>query len=484
MTECNPTEHLLALLAHILTEYDVKGLHNANLRSTDPEDILRTGKGVCAGYSALFQKMCSLAGVECVVISGYAKGINYFQGMSFKGDSNHAWNAVKLQGRWHLLDSTWGAGDVNDDHFTFKYKEFYFLTHPALFIGNHFPKEGTWQLLNPRVSLRQFENALYKCNTFYDLGLLSITPDSPVIQAGGNGKVTVEVESSTPRLFIHDLNGNTQYGLIMLKPNGMKLDVYPQAPGKHCLKIYGKDSEARNSYGFVCEYQVHCKAINTEMRLPADITNPVGPSWLTESKGLRQPSQRQPLIHTEDGKCSFRFLVDRNVQFMACLAAATFSMNEDEKRRHVFLSREGNWLEIRVQLPRAGLYVLNIYSKTQADPSKHYSFICNYLISCTNTKVMWPVFPLAYATWEEDYELVEPLAGVLPANRTVHFKMKIPHVAAVLVGARDHKLSLDTNGYWTGSCSTQGCTDLNVMIKKNPNDCSYSFVLSYQVEKN
>ncbi|MBN3325545.1 KY peptidase, partial [Atractosteus spatula] len=466
-------------------EYDVEGFHNPGLRCGAAEEVLRTGKGVCGGYASLFQKMCSLAGIKCVEVSGYSKGYGYQQGMHFTGQSDHAWNAVVLEEKWHLLDSTWGAGKCNDDcsKFTFQYDEFYFLTHPALFVGNHFPLERKWQLLEPPLSLRQFENALDKKSCFYNLGLLSILPESPQIQAGREGKATVMIESSSPVQFMHTLNEKQEDGILTLRPDGMKLEIYPQQSGKHSLKIYAKNHDAGKKYSFVCEYQLQCKSVNKEMRLPAGFSNPVGPSWLTESKGLHRPTQCGPLIHTQDGRCSFGFSVEKDLSITSDLITAAFRMTDDEKRRHIFVSRNGDWVEFKIQLPRAGLYVFSIYAKKTSAPGNSYGFVCNYLISCTDSSVQWPVFPLAYASWMEEYELVEPLVGVLPANRDVHFKLKIPKVAAVSVSGTDtHKLTQDVDGYWTGTCSTRGCKDLNVMIQEKHNDRSYSFVLNYQVK--
>ena len=65
----------------------------------------------------------SLAGIRCKKLSGFSKGASYKPGKVFKGDSDHAWNAVYLDGGWHLLDSTWGSGFVENSctKFTFRY---------------------------------------------------------------------------------------------------------------------------------------------------------------------------------------------------------------------------------------------------------------------------------------------------------------------------------------------------------------------------
>lgn len=64
------------------------------------------------------------------------------------------------------------------------YNEFYFLTHPALFIEDHFPDNKNWQLLKPPQSLRQFENNMYHKSEFYNKGMLSAHPETPVVRTG------------------------------------------------------------------------------------------------------------------------------------------------------------------------------------------------------------------------------------------------------------------------------------------------------------
>lgn len=65
-----------------------------------------------------------------------------------------------------------------------RYNEFYFLTHPALFVNNHFPDNSNWQLLKPTLTLKQFESNLQHNSDFYNLGLLAAHPQTALIQTG------------------------------------------------------------------------------------------------------------------------------------------------------------------------------------------------------------------------------------------------------------------------------------------------------------
>ncbi|XP_018410825.1 PREDICTED: kyphoscoliosis peptidase-like [Nanorana parkeri] len=209
----------------------------------DPDDVFRTRKGVCAGYSSLFKQMCSIAGVKCEEVIGYAKGASYKIGQKFS-DTNHAWNMVYLEGRWHLLDSTWGAGSVDKktDSFEFSYKEYYFLTHPALFIGDHYPEEKECQQLEPLVSLKHFEESACLKSWFYNAGLVSCQPETCVIETA-KGKVSITIESRRDMLFTFSLDGNERNGVMKLLNCGMKLDVYPQKTGQHELQLFAKEQD-------------------------------------------------------------------------------------------------------------------------------------------------------------------------------------------------------------------------------------------------
>jgi hypothetical protein len=139
-------------------EYDVDAYLSGDLRSAvGAANTFHRGKAVCDGYSSLLQEMGAVAGLEIEKVEGYAKGYGYAVGV-MKGGANHAWNAVNLDGRWYLLDSTWDAGSIDDSgHFSRKSGKWnYFLVDPQFFITSHFPENPTWQLLQKPVTLNKF----------------------------------------------------------------------------------------------------------------------------------------------------------------------------------------------------------------------------------------------------------------------------------------------------------------------------------------
>jgi hypothetical protein len=140
-------------------QYDHASLDLDNDRiNKSNEDVLRRKKAVCYGFSTLFEELCEKTGITSTVISGYSKGTPTSSEDFTKPD--HAWNAVLIEGVWHLLDITWSHNLLESTAGYGKYHpEYYFLTPPRDFIKNHLPILPMWQLLDCPVSIRDFQRS-------------------------------------------------------------------------------------------------------------------------------------------------------------------------------------------------------------------------------------------------------------------------------------------------------------------------------------
>lgn len=78
------------------TEYDL----NFSESSYDAAGPLLYGRAVCDGYSKALDLLCYLSGIDCVRINGEATN-------SAGQAGSHAWNKVKIDGRWYNVDVTW-----------------------------------------------------------------------------------------------------------------------------------------------------------------------------------------------------------------------------------------------------------------------------------------------------------------------------------------------------------------------------------------
>lgn len=139
---------------------------------------LKTGKAVCEGYSELFVLLCRDAGLKAVTIEGYAKDWLFNNGDRLY-IPRHEWSAVKIDGKWELVDATWGAGSVFQHRsrvrrvwdrvahkgrvsprnlkFRFLYDAQYFAQEPEQFRLRHLPSDPLWQLTDSAMALSVFE---------------------------------------------------------------------------------------------------------------------------------------------------------------------------------------------------------------------------------------------------------------------------------------------------------------------------------------
>ena len=139
--------------------YDVKAFMHYNpsrYQPVAPNEVLKQRKAVCQGYADLFQEMCHLVDIPSRIVPGYSKGFGY-QGDHTFDNADHAWNAVRIDEQWHLLDVTWASGGINDQlRFVKNYQDRFFLPDPTKFIQDHMPLDPMWQLLDCPVSMSAF----------------------------------------------------------------------------------------------------------------------------------------------------------------------------------------------------------------------------------------------------------------------------------------------------------------------------------------
>jgi len=153
----NELEKTRAIYSWIINNisYDNEAYNNGIRRiNHKSSDIINRKKAVCWGYANLFQEMAEQLGIESIVISGYAR--TQLSNAFGLAEVNHAWNAVKIDGNWYLLDATWDSSLLGkEDEFTLKYQRGYFLTDPKYFLLTHLPANPIWQLLNCPISIEQ-----------------------------------------------------------------------------------------------------------------------------------------------------------------------------------------------------------------------------------------------------------------------------------------------------------------------------------------
>ncbi len=240
--------------------YDVRAFRTGNDGDLSPERVLVSGSSVCSGYTRLFGKLASVAGIEVVEISGWAKGIGYEAGDSVDGPTNHAWNAVKIGDGWYLIDSTWGAGSSDGIQFIRQFDEHYFLTPPEQFIYDHLPEDPSWQLLEMSLSKAEFVRLPFVKSIFFKNGLRIDSHFQSVIQA--NHRLSIMLWIPLDIVLFASLIRDGQVldkslTFAQREENSLyKIDAEFPARADYILRIFIKHTKETGPYWQAIDYKV------------------------------------------------------------------------------------------------------------------------------------------------------------------------------------------------------------------------------------
>jgi len=243
--------------------YDTQGFFSGKYGDLSPEGVLKNRRAVCEGYARLFESLAQAAGLEAVKIRGYAKGYGYLVGSSFDGPPNHTWNAVKINGQWHLLDCAWGAGYVNEQgQFVRKFNDYYFLTPPSQFIYTHFPEDPKWQLLEKPISKTDWESLVYLRPAFFKLGLKLESHFQNLIQA--DGQIVITLSAPDDVLLLACLEQNNRelempLTLIQREASYLKIHAIFPEPGIYILRLFATRRASPHPYEWALDYRVEAK---------------------------------------------------------------------------------------------------------------------------------------------------------------------------------------------------------------------------------
>jgi hypothetical protein len=359
---------------------------------TSPEEVLKCGKTVCAGYSSLFEKLGSLMDLEVRIISGFAKGFGWSPGQLFKegSKSDHAWNAVKIGANWFLLDATWGTGYCDDNcKFHWKLDEHYFLTNPKEFVSAHFPIEAykendqrwsSWQLMPKPVTLEEYNSLMKGTSAFFSLNILS---SNPFYFLDVEEEKSFTLTSSDPLdLKAHLCRKGTNKEFpgsccVELKKGYREAEflLVAPCPGTFHLNVFGKRHGAEGSLNLLLMYVVNMKSVADPPKKTFPINDGFwGPNASFDKLKLDLPDMDGAKIFTDSqtglAKLSIKCGVD--VELIHGLKAA-----EDVQlpsgivlKDHVFKQHLGeDTCCFLVRPPAPGYYKLSVFGK-KGDNSK------------------------------------------------------------------------------------------------------------------
>ncbi len=216
---------------------------NSPLKSLDErvaEMVLIKGSAVCDGYARLFKTLCTYAGIQSEIITGYGRVNKYPR----RFGNNHTWNAVMIDSSWQLLDFTWASGFISwtGNNFVRSFDESYFLASPEKFILEHYPDNIAWSLMEQPPLLVEFRSSPFKQKTFGKYKIASYKPLSGIIEVNQGDSVQLELEAmnietdrsigADPFLDIQSFNTNSSAVLSpsLVQRNKIIYNYYANSP--------------------------------------------------------------------------------------------------------------------------------------------------------------------------------------------------------------------------------------------------------------
>jgi transglutaminase-like putative cysteine protease len=234
--------------------YDTKSYFNNSSGDISPDKVLKSKIAVCEGYANLFSELAKEAGLQTEKINGFSKGLSYFPGKKFTKE-DHAWNAVKIDGEWRLLDSTWSSGVVNGKDFKKDFNDFYFMTLPEKFLNDHLPSDSKWQLVSNTLTPEEFSVKVKRFPSFYKFNFNNVSPDSAIIESNDYEEITFDNPNRLQ--IITSLDNFKQNSFV--KQEGSKTIIELRSPGKgsYELKVFSKQKDETGLFPIVLQQKIN-----------------------------------------------------------------------------------------------------------------------------------------------------------------------------------------------------------------------------------
>lgn len=162
-TNCSTDQQKVYCIYQFITsqfKYDLTRFELIQKGKVDRElymnELMKKHKGVCGDFANLFKTMCDSLAIPCFRVSGYTKTFRIFHPVH-KKRTDHAWNVVRIEGKWYPVDATWGIRQYSEKRYNRKQIDYsYLLADIVTFSKRHHPLDPTYQLTDLQRSYADF----------------------------------------------------------------------------------------------------------------------------------------------------------------------------------------------------------------------------------------------------------------------------------------------------------------------------------------
>jgi len=211
---------------------------------------------VCEGYARLFTALANAAGVDAPYVGGDART----KGQREHGEP-HAWNAVRVAGRFYLVDVTWDSGGLDGETFTRSYRSDYLFTPPEVFGLGHFPDEARWQLRDTPISRGDFMRQASLDPRFFAEGRKLLAPTRSQVSVEGS----IDVRLANPQGYFtladfvdaeHRFSSGKHPSCNVTGGAETLVHCDFPGPGSWVVRLFGNRQE-HGSYGYIGQIEAN-----------------------------------------------------------------------------------------------------------------------------------------------------------------------------------------------------------------------------------
>lgn len=256
--ERDPYRRAKAIYDYVTTRirYDVPALQTRTILSPqDAETVFRQHLGVCAGYANLFKALAERLELPTAFVVGDSRSATgEIAGIS------HAWNAVRINQKWYLLDATWGSGYVEQGQFKPRYTSAYLLTPPSVFAMDHLPEDPQWQLRSPPLDRGEFARQPLLRASFFERGWELRSPKRSQISVGQ----TVALQLTNQRqqkghqylsVQLEPRDGGTAQSCQVSGQSEVQVNCAIPQPGRYRVRLFG-NTQPTGTFEYIGQIEV------------------------------------------------------------------------------------------------------------------------------------------------------------------------------------------------------------------------------------
>lgn len=457
-----PLERARAIYKWVTTNiaYDVDGyMGRSEKKSCDSGNVLQSRTSVCSGYSNLFESLCRCAHVPVMVINGYAKGFSHKNKDEIDlstMQTNHAWNAIFVEGEWRLMDCTWDAGYIDGKSFHWRKKDYYFLMDPEYFISTHLPytnndlaSSESWQLLDKPVDPKTFFKSVKLEEGSVNFGVFPRSHKDTIIHM--TGEVCIEIqkfisgEIEDTLLTFKNEEGTKEYKeCVATERSGndvIKFHVRPPQAGNYKLSLFIYAVGEKKEWPQLFDYEIKCDKVMDNLVPFPDYRQIYGPKPEYKELGFGEGVKDHSFYTTNSGEVEIVLPTLRQMSVLCTLEDA----NSNKIQNAVFQQSTESSIFLSARFPQKGYYKLIIFAEKE---NKHVVGI-TYMINCTNVIGEFMAYPVQYGGKATQYRVIlhEPKVKLIPAKSTVVFRFSSPVLKSVQVGSKVFKKTNDKDDW-------------------------------------